>query len=302
MRGQEPDPARLTRRAFVAGSGAFALLALAPPARVRALLAPAAAKPGGAGHFLSARELDTLRALTDRLIPGPPEDPTPGALEGGVAEAIDLLLGAFEVSPPMIHAGGPFSDRAGSRRDDFAHFVVLDRQAELGWRIRLEGSRGLPEREFAGPVVGLQQIYRDGLARLDALARARFGAAFAQASAQERDALLDEQGDESLAQFVAAALANAVEAMYGPPEYGGNRGLVGWTSNGWAGDSQPRGYSRARVTRPDIPATAAGNFEHASLAARDAVARLGGQSLPALAARPAPRDAPWLRRGGLGRP
>ena len=38
-----------------------------------------------------------LRAVTDRLIPGQPEDPTPGALQAGVPEAIDLLLGAFEV-------------------------------------------------------------------------------------------------------------------------------------------------------------------------------------------------------------
>ena len=44
-----------------------------------------------------------------------------------------------------------------------AHFVPMDRQAELAWRIRLEGSRGIGEREFAGPVIGLQQLYRDGL-------------------------------------------------------------------------------------------------------------------------------------------
>jgi hypothetical protein len=279
----------LTRRAFVGAAGAFGVLALAPPARVRALLASAAAAPGQPGRFLTAHELDTLRALTDRLIPGPPEDPTPGALDAGVAEAIDLLLGAFEVRPPLIHAGGPFSDRAGSRRDDFAEFVALDRQAELGWRIRLEGSRGLPEREFAGPVVGLQQIYRDGLAHLDGLGQKKDQVPFAQASAQSRDAILGDAGDASLQGFLAAALANTVEAMYGPPEYGGNRDLVGWTSNGWAGDNQPRGYSRTRVTTPDPapPARAAATLDH---------------PLPPLSGRAAPRDAPWLRRGGLGRP
>ncbi len=119
-----------------------------------------------------------LRAVTDRLIPGPPEDSTPGALQAGVPEAIDLLLGAFNVTPPLIHAGGPFSNRSGSHRDDFAHFVAMDRQAELAWRIRLEGSRGLREREFAGPVVGLQEIYRSGSAYVDELSHRRYGVGF----------------------------------------------------------------------------------------------------------------------------
>ena len=66
----------LTRRAFVAGAGAMGLLALAPPARVRGLLATAPAV-GQPGHFLTAHELEVLGALADRLIPGPPEDPTP---------------------------------------------------------------------------------------------------------------------------------------------------------------------------------------------------------------------------------
>ena len=111
-----------------------------------------AAAPGAGvpGRFLTAHELDTLRAVCRRLIPCPPDDPDPGAGEAMVAEAIDLLLGAFSVTPPLIHAGGPFSNRAGAARDDFAQFVVLDRHAELGWRIRIEGSLGRPERESWG--------------------------------------------------------------------------------------------------------------------------------------------------------
>ena len=34
--------------------------------------------------------------------------------------------------------------------------------------MRLEGSMGRPEREFNGPVVGLQERYREGLAALGA--------------------------------------------------------------------------------------------------------------------------------------
>src|SRR5438046_4311287 len=124
---------RFTRRTFVAAGGAFGLLALAPPARLRALLASASAEAGGAGRFLNAHEMATLRALCARLIPGPPDDPDPGAVEARVPEAIDLLLGAFTLTVPPIHAGGPFSNRHGSKHDDFADFVKLDRHAELGW-------------------------------------------------------------------------------------------------------------------------------------------------------------------------
>src|SRR5947209_14055111 len=147
------------RRSFLRAAGALGLLALVPPRRLQALVASAPG-PAESGRFLDAHELDTLRAVTARFVPGPPDDPDPGALEAGVAEAIDLLLGAFAADPPLIHAGGPFSGRHGSPHDDFADFVALDAHAELGWRIRLEGSLGKPEREFAGPVRGLQQTYR----------------------------------------------------------------------------------------------------------------------------------------------
>jgi hypothetical protein len=243
----------ISRRAFLGSTGAVGLLALVPPPHLNQLLASAEAAP--TGRFLSASEMATLTALCDRLIPGPPDDPTPGAVQAGVPNAIDLLLSAFELDPPLIHAGGPFSNRDGSRRDDFAHFVPLDRQAELGWRIRLEGSKGIPQREFAGPVKGLQEIYRDGLALLDDRAHAKAGVGFAQASATVRDAILADEKDEPVQAFLGAVLANTLEAMYGPPEYGGNRNRVGWTSNGWPGDQQPRGSTRAQVTKPDASAT-----------------------------------------------
>jgi hypothetical protein len=273
----------LSRRTFLGSTGAMGLLALAPPARVEALLASTAPK----GRFLTAPEMATLTALCDRLIPGPPEDPTPGAVAAGVPTAIDLLLGAFEIDPPLIHAGGPFSNRDGSKRDDFAHFVPLDRQAALGWRIRLEGSKGMPEREFAGPVKGLQEIYRDGLALLDQRARKAAGVGFANATATVQNQILANEQDTAVQFFLGAALANTLEAMYGPPEYGGNRKLVGWSSNDWPGDQQPRGATRAEVTEPGTGA------------ALDVIPELRG--LPDLSGRPAPREAWWLGRRRMGR-
>ncbi|MEA2411662.1 MAG: gluconate 2-dehydrogenase gamma chain [Thermoleophilaceae bacterium] len=261
------------------------MLALVPAGRVDALLA-AAPRPGQGGRFLTARELDTLRALVARLVPGPPEDPDPGALEAGAAEAIDLLLGAFAVDPPMIHAGGPYSGRHGGH-DGFADFVRLDGHAELGWRIRLEGSLGRAEREFAGPVRGLQQIYREGLAHLDE----RAGGDFAALPGPAQDLILSDQSDDAAQELVGAAFANTLEAMYGPPEYGGNRGLAGWGYTGWDGDRQPAGFTDAEVSGP-------GTVPAPRMLSEAALRRLD-HFLPALHGAAGPRERPWLARTGL---
>jgi hypothetical protein len=275
----------LSRRSFLRAGGALGLLALVPAGRVDALLAAAPAA-GQRGRFLTAHELDTLRALVSRLIPGPPEDPDPGALEAGAAEAIDLLLGAFAVDPPMIHAGGPYSGRHGGH-DGFADFVRLDRHAELGWRIRLEGSLGRAEREFAGPVRGLQQIYREGLAHLDA----RAGGDFAALPGPAQDLILSDQSDDAVQELVGAAFANTLEAMYGPPEYGGNRGLAGWGYTSWDGDRQPAGFTAAEVSGP-------GTSPAARVLSAAALRGLG-RFLPALHGAPAHRERPWLAAKGL---
>lgn len=247
--------ARTSRRSFVA-TGALVALGMVRADRVRALIDEVVRGelPVGGGRFLSAGELATLRAVTARLLPGPPDGPGPGALEVHAAEAIDLLLGAFELDPPLIHTGGPFSGRAGRSRDDFAHFVPLDAQATLGWQIRLEGSRGLPEREFGGPVVGLQEIYRLGLARLNELAHARTGHRFASAPSATKDALLASKG-AVVRRFVSAAVYNSVEALCGPPEYGGNHALAGWLGLEWRGDAQPDGFTAEEVSEPDPSGT-----------------------------------------------
>jgi hypothetical protein len=242
----------ISRRAVLKAGAGLGLAGLAAGFHIPALAVPA---PGEEGHFLTAHELDGLRAVCGQLVPGPPYDPDPGAVEAGCPEAIDLLLAAFSFDPPLIHAGGPFSGRAPlggeGRHDDFAEFVPMDALAELGWRIRLEGSLGVKEREFGGPVRGLQQIYREDLAHLDARARDLGAADFASLLWEEQNAVLQDQSDTQVQELVGAALNNTLEAMYGPPEYGGNRNLSGWTPVSWSGDVQPRGYTREQVSQLD---------------------------------------------------
>ncbi len=112
--------------------------------------------------WLSESEYQILSAACDRMIP--PSENGPGATAAGVPDYIDGLLGAFLVDPPRIWAGGPTSGRHGGEAA-FGRFHRLTALDELAWRMRIEGSDGRPEREFNGPVVGLQQRYRQGSGR-----------------------------------------------------------------------------------------------------------------------------------------
>ncbi len=243
---------RLTRRTAVAGlATGVAVFAAGPHG-------PAVAVPTGKGgasgqggtdgeaRFLSEAELATLRAVVDRVVPA---DTAPGAVSAGCAEAIDALLGAFTVSPPRIYAGGPFSDRAGSKTNHFAEFLPLDRYERLAWRLRIEGSRGRRRLERNGPVPGYQQVYREGLA---ALARTKVGEPrFADLPGPARDLALQSSSDPRVAALLDLAVVHTLQLMYGAPEYGGNRDIVGWTQTGFEGDVQPRGWTDEEVTDPE---------------------------------------------------
>jgi hypothetical protein len=183
--------------------------------------------------FLTEEEYRTLQAACGRVIPA---EQAPGAMESGAADYIDQLLGAFLFDPPRIWAAGPFSGRYGGEAG-FETFLSLSPLEELAWRIRLEGSQGRPEREFNGSVVGLQQTYRDGLAAL--------GSDFADQKSDLQDDRLRQQPE-----FATVVYEHCCEAMYGAPEYGGNRDLAGWSLIGFAGDVQPLGYSDEEVAGP----------------------------------------------------
>jgi hypothetical protein len=183
---------------------------------------------------LTEPEYEVLRAACSQLMPS--DQGSPGAEEAGVADYIDTFLGAFTFDPPRIWAGGPTSGRHGGVAG-FATFHRLSRLDELAWRMRLEGSQGRPEREFNGPVVGLQERYRTGLAAL--------GEDFAGVDGSEQRRRL--RADET---FLDLLWEHCCEGMYGAPEYGGNRDGIAWAAIDYEGDVQPRGYSDAEVSQP----------------------------------------------------
>ncbi len=172
-------------------------------------------------QFLTQHEYDVIAEIADRLLPSHGDFTGGGA--AGTADYVDRTLGAFNVDPPRIWAGGPFSGRHGGSAG-FDEFLPLSRVEALAWRTRIEGSRGIPEREWNGPVRGWQEIYREGI-----------------------EALGDDLDVEAQPELKRLLFEHACEASYGAPEYGGNRDLVGWRAIDYAGDVQPRGWSDDEV-------------------------------------------------------
>lgn len=252
-------PKRLGRRTFL--GGAVTLVCSLPLNSGCEGDAPGAGEPGEApppgatridgwlvpaGTTLSPARYALLAAAMDALIPGDEEHA--GALAAAAPFYLDQLLGAFRVSPPRIFAGGPYSGRHGGL-DGFSQFTPLTRIEELRWRLYLEGSLGLPEREFNGPVVGLLQRYEEGLDALDALALASEGAPFTRLELETRRSVL-LAGEEPFVQLV---YEHAVEGSYGDPVYGGNLGGAGWAAIEFEGDRQPLGYTAEQMRDPDVP-------------------------------------------------
>ena len=117
-----------------------------------------------------------LDAATSRLIPGPGDDPretTPGRAEANVVRYLDIMLWAFSFSPPKVHAGGPWSNRAGGSRDFMANFVPLDRAQNYAWQQR---------------IANLRTQYTTGIALLDQLA----GGDFTSASKSKQNSILSD--------------------------------------------------------------------------------------------------------------
>jgi len=190
--------------------------------------------PGDELRFLSASEYAKVGTAADRFIP--PMDGHPGGAAVGVADYIDAMLGAFTFDPPRIWAGGPFSGRAGGAAS-FDKFFALSRLEDLSWRTRIEGSQGISEREFNGPVRGWQETYRSGLAAL--------GDDFCAVDGDEQDRRLD--ADPAFKQLL---YEHVCEGAYGAPEYGGNRDTAAWIAIEFPGDVQPRGYTDEEVSQP----------------------------------------------------
>ena len=97
------------------------------------------------------------------------------------------------------------------------------------------------DRQFAGDLCHLLDMYRAGLDALEVEARATAGVSFGDLAPAAQDALLRriEAGEVVTdwpvdpAAFFRAAAEHAAEGFYGDPGNGGNRGEVSWRMIGF---------------------------------------------------------------------
>jgi hypothetical protein len=263
LRWDAPRPSAaslISRRQFLKAAAVVIAAATMPLTRGRRALAAAR------GGFLTRPERATLAALCDAILP---PDQHPGGDALGTPQYIDRLLAAFERGRvPFVYAGGPFSGRTpfpDSRRgvpsrrrprNAFKRFLPLSRLQELRWRAELYGTAQVQGTGFndaaLGPLIGLRDVYRHGLARVDELAQALAGGRFADLAAADRTrvfAMLRAPGAfppdprRDGARFIDLVVQHTIEGAFAPPEYGGNRRLAGWAMLELEGDNQPLGFS-----------------------------------------------------------
>jgi gluconate 2-dehydrogenase gamma chain len=259
-------PARITLAASVTRRRVLKMMAGAALLAFDVLSLPrlGRARRRRVGRFFTRHEYATVEAATARFFP---TDDTPGAREAGAVDYIDALLAALDARVPRVFAGGPFSGRTpypdlatgtpsvAFPRNDFRRFVPLSRVERLAWRALLRGSARVRGARFndavLGPLPGLREVYRAGVAQLDAAARAFFAAPFVDLTPAQQDEVLADAADparhprhpRSGRNFFDHLLAHTAEGMFCAPEYGGNRDRIGWRLIAFEGDSQPLGYS-----------------------------------------------------------
>ena len=252
------------RRGFLRALG-WVLAGLAFPFRAVARRG-AHASTGPAPGFFTDHERASLAALCDRILP---PDADPGAASLGAASYIETLLTAFDVPRPRLFARGPFSGRnpfpsllrgVPSLRfppNFFRRSIAPSRLQELYWRTEILGSAaaGLPaplEAQQGGPRVGLRDVYRSGLAKVDELAQAQLGRRFVELAPADQDKIFRKMDVAAVfppdpsrggRSFVDLLIRHTLEGCLAPPEYGGNANADGWRMIGLEGDTQPLGYS-----------------------------------------------------------
>jgi hypothetical protein len=168
--------------------------------------------------------------------------------------------------------------------NSFRESVGPSRLQDLYWRAEILGSAaaGLPshlDAQQGGQRVGLRDVYRSALAKVDEVAQATFGLAFVDLTPAQQDEIfvaIDKPEvfpPDPLREghsFVDLLIQHTLEGCFAAPEYGGNANTDGWRMIGLEGDSQPLGYSLfSRLTqsyneRPDHPMSTANPDELAS--------------------------------------
>lgn len=266
----EVDPKRtaITRRSFLKGSGAAVASTGLAAATTAVVTAPAVAQdatpvatPAGessmamtAGEtpvaFFTMHEAQTVDAITGRILPGTPDDP--GAREAGAVYYIDRSLSGTNFGYDLkTYTQGPFlgtseepvTVEAASVPDLYRTvFVAEQNVSRYGYQ----------------SVLTPQQMYRRGIAFMDAYAQSQFGKDFIELTGEQQDSILtDMEADKATGfdgpsgkAFFTQLRNDTIEGTFSDPMHGGNRDKVGWKLVGYPGAQ--RFYTTEEVKTPGV--------------------------------------------------
>ncbi|TMQ08455.1 MAG: hypothetical protein E6J91_32985 [Deltaproteobacteria bacterium] len=223
-------PARIDR---LAGPSRRVFLQLAGALPAAAWLSAGCTSSGP--RYLTDTERRVLGACADAIFP--PDDSGPGVSNRNPYPAADGS--PSKKFPP----------------DQFLEYLPLSRVQRTGWQLRIYGSRGVPgggpNDAVLGPVIGLRDLLRDGVAA----AIAAFPMPIDKADDEFLRGIFDYVPDDARAQIQTLVL----QSLFALPEYGGNRDGGGWRVIHFDGDSMPLGYTYIDPAtsqirdRPDAP-------------------------------------------------
>jgi gluconate 2-dehydrogenase gamma chain len=109
------------------------------------------------------------------------------------------------------------------------------------------------DQALSGPYPELLPFYSRALRALDRHAKNKFGAPFVKLSDDQQDSVLKDFEAGAVpdyakaAEFFETVRAHILEGVFGEPNYGGNKGLVGWRLVGFPG--QQYGYPDPYINR-----------------------------------------------------
>jgi gluconate 2-dehydrogenase gamma chain len=175
--------------------------------------------------FFDEHQWATIEAAAARIIP---TDDDPGAREARAIVFIDRYLSGID----YVFAAA-----------DGSGFLQMDGKPAEAWRER---------------IAGMQQLYREGVAELDAIAERRAGGRFRDLTDEQQDEVLVELSGEPKPErvvlgearpastflqgvsddgldFMHLLVLHTRQGFYGDPVYGGNRDRVGWKVIGFPG-------------------------------------------------------------------
>jgi gluconate 2-dehydrogenase gamma chain len=121
------------------------------------------------------------------------------------------------------------SDEAETLRSIIARIVPADENGPGALEARADR---FIDRALAGTLKSQREVYRAGLAAIDAEARSAKGASFAKLGAIDQDSILTAM---QTTPFFTLVRNHTIQATFCDPFYGGNHNFAGWNLIGYPG-------------------------------------------------------------------